>query len=372
MTALTLQIENFLKTRRCALPDIGLLQPADPILNAAGEDIRRRIFMTADQHGKDMCLRPEFTIPVCLQHIAMGKQRKRYGYVGKVFRQRADEPAEFVQAGIEDIGAKNTVLADANALKDAAEMLQSLGKGRLSVVVGDQAIFGEVLKSLGLPKAWRERLGRAFGDKDRLRADLDRLEGKTVEPFADMDSALVQALREKDRLTIHTHVSNELERAGIATSGGRTSEEITARLMEKAELASTQLSPMKREILESFLSLDIPAANANSRLWSFSRKANIPLGPSLENFHKRIAAIEKLQLENVSIRYQSAFGRQLDYYTGFVFEIRGAGRSKGKPLAGGGRYDRLMTVLGAKEKAPAIGFAVYVDRVVPAKSRGAQ
>jgi len=31
MTALTAQIESFLKEHQCALPDIGLLQPADPL-----------------------------------------------------------------------------------------------------------------------------------------------------------------------------------------------------------------------------------------------------------------------------------------------------------------------------------------------------
>ncbi len=368
MTALTLQIENFLKERKCVLPDIGLLQPADPILNAAGEDIRRRIFITADQHGNNMCLRPEFTIPVGLNHIARGKPKKRYGYVGKVFRQRNEEAVEFVQAGIEDIGANNSIRADARCLDDAVGLVRELGKTRLTIVIGDQAIFEAVLKSLGLPKAWRERLGRAFGDKDLIRADLDRLEGKSEEPIANLDVALVQALREKDRLTIHTHVSNELEKAGLSNSGGRSSDEITDRMLEKAELTTTKLSPTQREILEAFLSLDMLAGKADTKLWTFARKANIPLGGALEDFHKRLAAINKLGLENVSIRYQAAFGRRLDYYTGFVFEIRSAGRAGDKPLAGGGRYDKLMTVLGSKEKASAIGFAAYVDRVVGPKA----
>jgi len=367
MTTLTTQIESFLRERKCALPDIGLLQPADPILNAAGEDIRRRIFMTADQRGCDMCLRPEFTIPVCLDHIESGKQKKRYGYVGKVFRQRADEPAEFMQAGIEDIGAPNRIAADAKCLDDAVGMLRNLGKGRLSVTIGDQAIFEAVLKSMGLPKAWRERLGRAFGDEERIAADLDRLEGKFVEPLADIPPALTQAIREKDRLSVVETVSREMEKAGLSNQAGRTSEEIAKRMMEKAELASTRLSPQKREILEAFLSLDLQLANANRKLWSFARRAHIPLGDALEDFHKRCLAIEKLGLENVSIRYKTGFGRRLDYYTGFVFEVRGTGKSSAKPLAGGGRYDGLLTVLGSKEKTPAIGFAVFADRVSSAK-----
>ena len=73
----------------------------------------------------------------------------------------------------------------------------------------------------------------------------------------------------------------------------------------------------------------------------------------------------------MSIRYKTAFGRRLDYYTGFVFEVHAPGKNSTKPLAGGGRYDGLLTVLGSKHKTPAIGFAVYVDRVVGTKAGGA-
>src|SRR5690606_288842 len=52
------------------LADIAILQPADPFLDTAGEDLRRRIYLTESETGETLCLRPEFTIPVCLDHIA--------------------------------------------------------------------------------------------------------------------------------------------------------------------------------------------------------------------------------------------------------------------------------------------------------------
>ena len=169
------KLEAFFRHARCTTPDIGLLQPADPILNAAGEDLRRRIFMTADEGGQAWCLRPEFTIPVCLRHIEGGKAKQRYGYVGKVFRHRTDEPHEFVQAGIEDIGAKNLIAADTRSLSDCVTMLRELGAGKLAVTTGDQAIFEAVLESLGLPDSWQTRLGRAFGDPVKLTGGSYRL-----------------------------------------------------------------------------------------------------------------------------------------------------------------------------------------------------
>jgi ATP phosphoribosyltransferase regulatory subunit len=142
-------------------------------------------------------------------------------------------------------------------------------------------------------------------------------------------------------------------------------------MMEKAELASVRLPDHKRTVLEAFLKLDMPLAKANSKLWAFSRKMNLPLGPALEEFHRRIYAIEKLQLESTTIRYRAGFGRRLDYYTGFVFEISAPGRSA-RPMAGGGRYDHLLNVLGAKGEVPAVGFGVYVDRVSAKPAREEQ
>ena len=64
------------------------------------------------------------------------------------------------------------------------------------------------------------------------------------------------------------------------------------------------------------------------------------------------------------LRFATAFGRGLDYYTGFEFELYGNGASE--PLVAGGRYDGLMTRLGAKDSIPAVGFSVFVDALATA------
>ncbi len=50
--------------------------------------------------------------------------------------------------------------------------------------------------------------------------------------------------------------------------------------------------------------------------------------------------------------------RDLDYYTGAVFEIYAPG--SGMPLGGGGRYDDLLGRFGDRE-LPAVGFAISLD-----------
>ena len=67
-----------------------VLQPAEPFLDLSGEDIRRRMFLTADPDGRELCLRPDLTIPVSrdyLQSEAAGKPAG-FCYLGAVFRHR--------------------------------------------------------------------------------------------------------------------------------------------------------------------------------------------------------------------------------------------------------------------------------------------
>ncbi|TME15355.1 MAG: ATP phosphoribosyltransferase regulatory subunit [Chloroflexi bacterium] len=57
--------------------------------------------------------------------------------------------------------------------------------------------------------------------------------------------------------------------------------------------------------------------------------------------------------------------RDFDYYTGVIFE--GYGADLGRPLAVGGRYDRLLERFG--RPAPATGFVVHLDLVAEAIAR---
>jgi len=70
-----------------------------------------------------------------------------------------------------------------------------------------------------------------------------------------------------------------------------------------------------------------------------------------------------------TIRFATAFGRPLDYYTGMVFELHDTSGRVKWPLAAGGRYDNLLTVLGAKESAPAVGFAAWIGELEDAGGR---
>ena len=53
-----------------------ILHPAAIFLDMSGEEVRRRLFLTADAAGEELCLRPEYTIPVCRAYLSFGQGRQ--------------------------------------------------------------------------------------------------------------------------------------------------------------------------------------------------------------------------------------------------------------------------------------------------------
>ncbi|MER8474638.1 ATP phosphoribosyltransferase regulatory subunit [Mesorhizobium sp. M1163] len=359
--AIASDIATLFAARNTHAVEVAVLQPADPFLDMAGEDLRRRIFLTESETGQTLCLRPEFTIPVCLDHIAsQAGTPRRYSYLGEVFRQRREGGNEFFQAGIEDLGDRDTAAADARSLADAHALLSLVLPGReLAVTLGDQTIFEAVLAALGLPRGWRMRLARAFGSAPMLEAALADLANPPRN--SQIAGAVAALVLDGDLEALSAHIGGGMEEAGLSATAGRSPSEIARRLIEKAELRSVRLSNEAFAALKGFLAIDVPLDSAAGALASFAADAGLSLGAALENFSARAAAIESLGLPMSEIRYDAAFGRPLDYYTGLVFEIAAQGGER--PLAGGGRYDRLLTLLGAKTPIPGVGFSVWLDRI---------
>src|SRR5712672_1740162 len=101
--------------RRVAPP---ILQAAEPFLDLSGEDIRKRMYLTTDAHGRELCLRPDLTIPVSREYLTSSLVGRPQGfcYLGPVFRHpraETDGASEFWQAGIESFGRPDTAAADA-------------------------------------------------------------------------------------------------------------------------------------------------------------------------------------------------------------------------------------------------------------------
>jgi ATP phosphoribosyltransferase regulatory subunit len=75
-------------------------------------------------------------------------------------------------------------------------------------------------------------------------------------------------------------------------------------------------------------------------------------------------------IDTKKTRFSTSFGRGLDYYTGFEFELHSKENGV-EPLVAGGRYDGLMSQLGAPAPIPAVGFSVWVETLTQAARKPA-
>ena len=157
---------------------------AGVFVELAGEDLRRRLYLTSAADGTELALRPDFTIPVCLHHLATGKPNRRadYAYLGPVFRQRQGESGEFLQAGVESLGRADRAAADADMLQLSLAACRLLGVKKPTVRIGNSGLFAAVMTALEISEPWRRRLSRAFGDPARLAAVIAKAEGEKAPP----------------------------------------------------------------------------------------------------------------------------------------------------------------------------------------------
>src|SRR5215469_11945062 len=342
-----------------------LLQPAEPFLDLSGEDIRRRMFLVNDSAGGDLCLRPDLTIPVARDYLASPDAGKpaQFCYLGPVFRQRGDGSAEFLQLGIESFGRADTAAADAETLTLAIEATAHYGVAAPAIRMGDVALFSALIGALDLAPAWKRRLAKDFNRKSNLAHDLDRLVLATQNGKTEYQGVLA-ALANSDPKAAHALVTDLLSIAGITAVGGRSVGEIADRFLEQAELGAVSGLPAEtRALIERFLAISGNPDEAAAELRSFARDAKLGLDAALDLFESRAGFLASLEIDVSRIRFSTAFGRGLDYYTGMVFELHDpASRAPGQ-LVAGGRYDGLLSRLGARTPIPAVGFSVWVDRL---------
>jgi ATP phosphoribosyltransferase regulatory subunit len=340
-----------------------VVQPAEPFLDLSGEDIRRRMFLTSDPHGRELCLRPDLTIPVSrayLQSPAAGKAAA-FCYLGAVFRHREGLAAEFLQAGIESFARQDKAAADAEMLALGLEATTLYGLAAPDIRVGDVGLFSAFVAALDLAPAWKRRLVKDFNRKWSLAHDLDQLALAAASGPPEYQGVLA-ALAGSDPRAAHHLVTDLLSIAGIEAVGGRSVAEIAERFLEQAALgAGTRLSRETRALIERFLAVRGDPDEAAGELRALAADAKLSLGAALDLFETRTGFLAARGIDVRAIHFSTAFGRGFDYYTGFVFELHDA-RSKG-PLIAGGRYDGLLSRLGAREPIPAVGFAASIEEL---------
>ena len=339
-----------------------ILQPADVFLDLSGEDIRRRIFMTQDADGRDWCLRPEYTIPVALDHIASGKaEPAAYAYAGPVFRMRSGEPGEFLQAGLESFGRDDFTATDAEIMALTIDATAMLGLAEPRIVMGDVAVLGALLDGLAVPQGARRRLVRAVVQGKGTDA-VHALDPPTAEGDA-AHAGLLKALEGQDPKAARAFVEDVLSIAGISTVGGRSAADIAERFLARAAERENPVNGDVKALLAQVLAVSGDPDAASAALRALADQASLDIGRQLDAFDERTGFLAARGVDIGAIRFSAGFARNLDYYTGFIFELHDKARGDGKPVAGGGRYDNVLGRLGASRPIPAVGASLWLDRL---------
>nr|WP_237476338.1 ATP phosphoribosyltransferase regulatory subunit [Lichenibacterium sp. 6Y81] len=339
--------------------DPPLLHDAGTFLDLGGEDIRARLYLTADAAGRELCLRPEFTIPAARAYLASAAAGRpaAYSYFGPVFRMRAGGPGELRQAGLESFGRTDLAAADAEVLALSLDAVERSGTRLETVSLGDAGLVAAVLDAVDLPPLWQRRVKRGLERGQGLDAALRGAPARRGE-----HSGLLAALAGADNKDAHALVTDLLSIAGITAVGGRSVGEIADRFLSQvAQGAAPDVGDERRQLLDAFFAVAGDPDRASGQLRALADDAGLDLGAALDLLDERIGFIAAQGVDLSRLGFSTAFARNLDYYTGFVFEAHGA-HADG-PVIGGGRYDRLCGALGSPAPIPAVGAAIWIDRL---------
>ena len=349
-----------------------IIQPADIFLDQIGEAIRGRTYVFTDLSGEELCLRPDLTVPVSrlyLERHPRADVEARYCYNGPAFRfQRKGasqaHPREFRQAGIECFGVADRDSADIEVILLAADAVRAAGLGEFRFRFGDIALFFALLDVLSLPERWRLKLRHYFWRPPAFHALLSRLaKGESAEsdgPAAE----LAATLPVQHRALATEAVATYLEANDLILAGNRTLGEITDRLLDHA--ADLRAEPLPREVatvIDYFLAVEASPREAIDRIATIGKGASIDLGPTLYVLSRRFDLLEESGVNVDAATFATEFGRDLEYYSGLVFQIE-VGGDKTSPIAGGGRYDGLLRSVGARAEVPAVGSAIHTERLL--------
>ncbi|MEM8698552.1 MAG: ATP phosphoribosyltransferase regulatory subunit, partial [Pseudomonadota bacterium] len=233
--------------------------------------------------------------------------------------------------------------------------LDALSAPGQHVTTGDLSIIFGLLDALDLPEHRAGPLRRHLWRPKRFQRLIQRFSNPAEAPSASR-AGLLEAVRE-GRVA-------ELAKAAAEPVGRRALAEVTARA---ERLAATQAeAPMpgeQAELISAVLAVKAPMGEALEQLRGIAAAAGVALAPVLDRFEARMAAMVTRGLAPENLNFEAGFGRNLEYYDGFVFEVLAKEGTDHPPLAGGGRYDSITARLGAARPIPAVGAMIRPEAV---------
>ncbi len=328
--------------------DLDTVIDTNLILERSGENFKRFIFSFNDQLGNELCLRPDLTIASCVRYLNHNKKTsEKIFYSGQAFRKGLNKKDSVIrnQIGFEILGSFTEKKDDKKIIETSLKALSKIKYNSGNLVIGNIEIFRLLLDKLDCPARWKLRLQRHFWRENYFNDLLKRLETNS-----DIDPTIVEIDKKKYSRMINGNQKKEV--------AGRSIEEILLRFDSKIkDPRRTKKGSNVVKILKEYLKIECPINQASKKLNLFFKKNKINLRVQNDYF-----PITKNKINKLNVRFNSSFGRHLEYYTGLVFKIDIKSKSE-KLNIRGGRYDSLIKDLGFKKNIPAVGAAINLEKI---------
>ena len=304
-------------------------------------------FSFIDQNGSELCLRPDLTIASCLRYLENNlKGKEKIFYSGQAYRKSQNKKDSIIrdQVGFEIIGSKDEKNDDKEIINTSLKSLQNIKYTTGTLTIGNVEIFNLLISKLDIPKRWKLRLSRHFWREKYFNDLLKRLETNS-----DVDPTIVEI----DKKRYFKMLKEDLSKV-IA---GRSINEILKRFDNKIrDPRGARKGENVSKIIKDFLKIKCPINKAAGELNKFFKKNKINLIVDQKYF-----PISDNKISKLNVVFSASFGRQLEYYTGMVFKIDIKSKSKNRNIINGGRYDKLISDLGAKNQVAAVGAALNLN-----------
>jgi histidyl-tRNA synthetase len=290
------------------------------LLGKYGEDGGKLVYDLADQGGALLSLRYDLTVPFARYLATNGVETMKRFHIARVYRRDQPNEAkgrfrEFYQCDFDVAGVYAPMMADAEVLSVASEVLSSLPIGPFLIKLSHRGLLDGLMEVSGVPK-------------NKFRTICSAIDKLDKEPWSAVKDEMVN---EKG---LPESVADKIGKF-VVLSGKPV--ELLAKLRgdESAGGPNDESNALKRH------------AGAMSALADLGR---------LFTYLEALGGLSHISLD-------LSLARGLDYYTGVIYEAITLDPAIGVgSIAAGGRYDELVGMFKSKQ-VPCVGVSIGVERV---------
>jgi len=282
------------------------LEYAETLTGKYGAE-EKLMYKFADNGGRNVAMRYDLTVPLARFYAAnrndLPKPFKRYA-IGPVWRAenpQAGRYREFYQCDVDAVGSESA-LSDAESIAAIATALTDLGIKEVSIRVNNRKILDGLLTIVGIPTKKHVAAIRILDKQDKLpEKEVRRLLGEFIASGNQVDQLF--------------------EHLGFKAASGKELQDAFLEVEDQNKFLSEGVGELS-DVLDALLELGVKGVTVDLKL-----------------------------------------ARGLDYYTGTVCEVSLSKLPEIGSIAGGGRYDNLISdFVGAQ--TPAVGMSIGIDRLI--------